>query len=149
MTANNNFLIGLTGVLIALASFVFNFLFTVYTYHKTQKPNFSLSRRPQPRDKPIQSEWCIAIQNVDKLIEKCMIIYDGKPFPWSGEETPIYEKTIPVGGGGVVLVPSGNQKDEAKIEVMDGKKVLRVLKYGNLISEQVTKSEISFLRSVR
>jgi len=98
-----------------------------------QKPNFRLRKRYLPREKPINSDYGIIIDSLDKTIERCRILYNGKPLPWGEREDPKHEKIIGAGLGGIVRIPRGEENDDAEITVMDGRKTLKRIKYRDLV----------------
>jgi hypothetical protein len=82
----------------------------------------------EPNKKPAESEWGIRILYPNRLIEKCIILYNNIPLPWDNDK-PNYEKRIEPNSIGIVRVPKAIQKDGAKVRFKNGKKTLLKVKF--------------------
>jgi hypothetical protein len=96
-------------------------------------PQFILQKFQETVEKPVKSKWSIRILHPDKAIEKCVVLYDGIKLPWWDSETPYYEKTIEASSGGNVRIPIEIERENAAIQVLDGKKVLRKAKFKEIV----------------
>lgn len=94
---------------------------------------FILQRFKETVDKPVKSNWSIRILYPNKHIEKCMVFLGSIRLPWWDKDTPYYEKTIVAGGGGNVRIPLEIEKEEADVEIMDGKRLLRRVRFKDIV----------------
>lgn len=95
-------------------------------------PDFVIQRFEEPVEKPLKSNWSIRILHPDKPIQKCNVFFNGELLPWWDKVVPYYEKFIHKGGGGNVRIPVEIEKEGADVDVMDGKKLLKRLKFKDI-----------------
>lgn len=99
--------------------------------HKARAIHFSLQRFRERVNTPIRSEWSLRILHPTKPIEKCMILCEGKPLPWSYDGR--YQQFINQGSGGIVRLPTNAKIKDAKIIVKDGTKTLKKTKFEKIL----------------
>jgi hypothetical protein len=114
------------GIIVAIVVGVGNFLFTLYKEIHKDSIEFLLQRFKESVEKPVKSSWSIRVIHPNKLIEKCIVLYNGVQLPWwNSGESLYYQRTIVVGGGGNVRIPIEIEKENAEVKIMDGKKTLK------------------------
>ena len=99
---------------------------------KERRIEFIVERFYEPTKKPVDSDWGIRILHPNKFIEKCIILYNKTPLPWSGDGEPYYERRIVANGGGNVRIPKVIQKEGVEIRIKNGKKTLKTVKFEDL-----------------
>ena len=111
---------------------IFRFIPRYIDLIKERKIEFIVERFYEPTKKPVDSDWGIRILHPNKFIEKCIILYNKTPLPWSGDGEPYYERRIVVNGGGNVRIPKVIQKEGVEIRIKNGKKTLKTVKFEDL-----------------
>jgi hypothetical protein len=95
-----------------------------------RKINFELLRFQEFSHKPVESIWSIRVLHPNKPIEMCSVSYNGVKLPWwDNPIEPQYERFVELMSGGNVRIPKGAEKDDAKVVVRDGKKIIRKRKF--------------------
>lgn len=120
------------GIVFGIVLGVGNLLFNIYQELRKPLPEFIVQRFRESVKKPVKSNWSIRILRPNKPIEKCIVLCDEIRLPWWDQETLYYERTFVVGGGGIVRIPVGTEKEDATIKIMDGKRTLRHLKFKDI-----------------
>ena len=121
-------IIAIFGLIIAIFVLILRYL----AFFKERKIEFMVERYYEPTKKPVDSEWGIRIQHLNKPIEKCSVLYNGELIPWWDKNQPYYERSFVAMGGGVVRVPKAIQDKDAKIKIQNNKKTLRTVKFKDI-----------------
>lgn len=96
------------------------------------RTDFSLLRFREESHMPIESSWSIRILHPERPIEKCSITYEGTRLPWWDKHEPYYEKFIDRLSGGNVRIPKGTEREDIRVIVWDGKKIIKDEIFGDI-----------------
>jgi len=123
------------GTIVGIAAGIAVIISVAYGIHRRmreEQPKFLTQKFSEPTQKPVKSNWSIRVLHPDKLIEKCIVLYDDVRLPWWDRDDPYYERTLVRGGGGNVRIPVEIEKADAEIKIMDGKKTLKRIEFKDI-----------------
>jgi hypothetical protein len=103
-------------------------------YRSKDKIEFELEKYYEPNITFFEGLYMMRVLHPNKPIDHCQILISGQKLPFwdSKKENPIYDHKITTGGGANVFVPETLRKDDAVVEVKDGKKSLKKAKFGEI-----------------
>ena len=119
-------------IVVSILGFIPLYIDLIRRILKERRIEFIVERFYEPTKKPVDSDWGIRILHPNRPIEKCIVLYNNTPLPWSDDDEPYYERRFVVMSGGNVRVPKAIQKEGVEIRIQNGKKTLKKVKFEDL-----------------
>ena len=123
------------GLVVSILAVIAAYITILQRAHE-RKIEFISERFYEPTKKPVDSDWGIRILHPNRPIEKCIVLYNNTPLPWWDNDEPYYERRFVLNGGGNVRVPKAIQKEDAEIKIQNNKKILKKVKFKDLLISQ-------------
>jgi len=97
---------------------------------KAESPRYRFETFVEPIGQTGQTVRKIRLLHPNKMLERCRILFDGKPLTWGRVNKTM--KTIEEGGGGNVVVPDDIFDESAEVMIESNGKIIKKVKYNDL-----------------
>lgn len=89
---------------------------------KVEKTTFRFFRRNEPASDPIPSKVALVFTYNSNPIEKCRVLYDGKPLPCrkTKDDGLRYDEYVYAYGGATFRIPENKENEDAIVVLMNG-----------------------------